>query len=62
MKKFLQRLLWSKWQPIRTIWPYQEGWGVYRYHKWNGRKQILETGLAEKQDAQVICDYENTTK
>lgn len=54
----LTKLTWSKWQVIRTIWPYSEGYGVYRENYLTGNKTILETGLT-KERAQEIADYEN---
>lgn len=47
--------LFDKWKPIRTIWPYPEGWGVYN-HKTH---TVLETGLPSKERAQAICDLQN---
>lgn len=38
----------SKWKTIRTIWPYKEGYGVYK-EDWLGKKTVLHTGLSKEQ-------------
>lgn len=43
------------WEVRRTIWPYKDGYGVYDA----GRQILLESGLS-KEDAQRICDEENS--
>lgn len=52
------KILLSKWKVIRTIWPYKEGYGVYREHFITGQKTVLETGLTKEQ-AQAIADQQN---
>jgi hypothetical protein len=47
----------DKWKPIRTIWPYPEGWGVY--NKW--RETLLDIVPTEEQ-AQALCDELNSNK
>lgn len=56
--KWFNNVFWTKWKVIRTIWPYPEGWGVYRRNWLTGHRTILETGLT-KSYAQEIADYEN---
>jgi hypothetical protein len=58
MKKILRRLKYTKWKVIRTTWPYPEGYGVYRSHRFSGRMTVLDTGLT-KQQAKEVCEYEN---
>jgi hypothetical protein len=50
----------GKWKVIRTIWPYPEGYGVYRRNFWTGKKTILAFGLT-KEAAQIECDNANIT-
>lgn len=47
----------AKWKVIRTIWPYKDGYGVYK-EDWFGNKTILHTGLSKEQ-AQVECEKLN---
>lgn len=46
MKK--KGILWSKWKVAKTIWPYPEGYGVYREHLLNGHREILDTGIPKE--------------
>ena len=44
----------EKWKVRRTIWPYEDGWGVYNPKS----RTVLDTGLT-KEDAQRRCDELN---
>lgn len=59
--KFFNKVVWSKWKVIRTIWPYPEGYGIYRDNVVTGNRVILETGLT-KEDAQYRCNLQNESK
>lgn len=48
----------AKWKVIRTIWPYPEGWGVYKRNPWTNKKTLLDYGLTKEQ-AQAACDEAN---
>lgn len=54
----LKNIFWTKWKIIRTIWPYRDGYGVYRKHILTGEKVVLETGL-KRVDAERIAKEEN---
>jgi len=41
-------LFWSRWKVARTIWPYPEGYGVYRKHFITGQRVILDSGLTKE--------------
>ena len=56
--KVLKRLFEPKWKVIRTIWPYPEGWGVYKEDFFGGKRTVLDTGLTKEQ-AQEECDKLN---
>jgi hypothetical protein len=55
IRKVKQKLRIDRWQVARTIWPYEEGWGVHNPH----RMMVMETGLATREQAQVIADEMN---
>lgn len=42
------KLFWSKWKVARTIWPYPDGWGVYKENYLTGEKVIIDTGLPKE--------------
>jgi len=44
----------TKWKVVRTIWPYEDGYGVVSAD----RLIIVDTGLSKEQ-AQSICDQMN---
>lgn len=46
----------DRWEPIRTFFPYPDGWGVYNRR----RHMVIETGLRTRAEAQLICDDENS--
>lgn len=58
MRKFIHRLLWTRWKVIRTIWPYPDGYGTYRSHRFNGKRTIMDTGLSKEQ-AQMEAELLN---
>lgn len=53
------RIFWTKWKVARTIWPYKDGWGVFRENWVTGQKVVLETGLPTTDMAQEIADQQN---
>lgn len=55
MSNVFTKMLGDKWAPIRTIWPYKDGWGVYNKYK----STLIEDGLS-KEEAQKICDEMNS--
>ena len=44
----------KKWVVKRTIWPYEDGWGVYC----PSTKTVLSTGLS-REDAEKECEKLN---
>ena len=44
----------TKWEVVRTIWPYEDGYGVLSVD----RRVIVDTGLS-KEEARSICDQMN---
>ncbi|MFW6121351.1 MAG: hypothetical protein ACOC80_10705 [Petrotogales bacterium] len=40
----------GKWEIVRTIWPYEDGWGTYRPK--DGK--LLDSGLT-KEEARIAC-------
>ena len=49
MKRIFSRIIWTRWKVARTIWPYREGYGTYRMHRFTRDKTILDTGLTKEQ-------------
>ena len=49
-------LLHSQWKVCRTLWPYPEGYGVYRKHLISGRKTLLEHGLTREEAKQTAYE------
>lgn len=45
----------NRWEVIRTIWPYPEGWGVWQ----PSTRTIIDTGLP-KEEAERICKEMNS--
>jgi hypothetical protein len=41
-------LFWSRWKVIRTIWPYPDGYGVYRKNYLTGARVVLDAGLTKE--------------
>ena len=52
-KGFFHRMAWSPWKVARTIWPYEEGWGVYQENYINGERVILDTGIPKGQAEEI---------
>jgi hypothetical protein len=53
--RFKKKLSDGRWEVIRTIWPYKEGWGVVN----KTTRTISDTGLPTKEAAQKIADSMN---
>lgn len=60
----MKKLLWTKYKVIKTIWPFNDGWGTYREHIVTGQRQIVDTGLPYQQavDAAAELNEQNNTK
>lgn len=54
LKRVVMRLLGDKWEVVRTIWPYRDGYGTYN----RSRRTLLDSGLT-KEHAQRNCDALN---
>lgn len=55
----MKKIMWSKYKVIRSIWPYPDGWGVYRHHIFDERnREITDAGLT-KEAAQQAADELN---
>jgi hypothetical protein len=57
----MSKLFLTKWKPIKTIWPYPEGYGIYRINILTGNRTLLDPGLT-KTDAQESADQLNKIK
>lgn len=51
----------STWKVTRTIWPYKEGYGVYKRHFLTGNITMLDDGLT-KCEAQEAANELNQKK
>lgn len=58
MKKLLLRLKYTSWKPIRYIWPYPEGYGIYRRNRWTGQRTVVDR-YATREEAIEACKLQN---
>lgn len=53
----IKNIFKSKWKVIRTIWPYKDGYGVYK-KDFTGQITLLHDGLT-KERAEKECEKLN---
>ena len=58
MKRFLIWLKYTRWKPIRYIWPYPEGYGIYRINRWTGIRTVVDR-YRTKDEAVEACKMQN---
>ena len=52
----------SKWKVIKTIWPYEEGYGIYRENHITGQRTLLDSGLTKEQAEEECRKLNNKNK
>lgn len=57
--KWYKRIFWTKWKVARTVFPYPDGWGVYRENWVTREKLILDTGIPDRQTAEDVAAFNN---
>ncbi len=59
---FIKDLAWSQWKVAKTIWPYPDGYGVYKENYLTGERVILDTGIPKEvaeENAKQLNDGNN---
>lgn len=58
-KRRIDKFSWSKWKVAICLFPYPEGYGVYKENWITGEKVILDTGILKELAEQIANDLNN---